>query len=195
MKESFVFLADGFEEIEAISVIDVLRRADIPVRTVSVSNSLQVSGAHGISIKADCLFDATLFNHYNWLILPGGLPGADNLYNYAPLQGLLKKAAEEDGKIAAICAAPAVVLGQLGILEGKKATCYPGFESKCEGAEMIDTGVVACGNLITAQGPAFATSWGLSIVKHELGEAEATKVANGMLIFPREEDGMDFYFG
>lgn len=195
MKESYIFLADGFEEIEAISVVDLLRRAGIPVKTISISNSLLVTGAHGVAVKADCLYDATLVADHNWLILPGGMPGAENLHKFAPLQGLLKSTAAKCGKIAAICAAPAVVLAQAGLLKGRKATCYPGFEEMCEDADLLDTGVVADGNIVTAQGPAFASQWALAIIKKELGEEESNKVAGGLLLFPRSEDGMDFYFG
>ena len=110
MNETFVFLADGFEEIEALTVIDILRRAEMNVKTVSITSSLQVKGAHGVTVTADVLYDNTIFNNPEWLVLPGGMPGATNLYEFAPLQGLLRRQAEsENGRIAAICAAPAVV--------------------------------------------------------------------------------------
>ena len=103
MKDSFVFLAEGFEEIEAISVIDILRRAGIPVKTVSITSSLQVKGAHGITVVADVLYDSTIFTDALWLIFPGGLPGATNLYEFAPLQGLIKnQASSANGRRAAI---------------------------------------------------------------------------------------------
>lgn len=131
MKESYVFLAEGFEDVEALTPVDVLRRAEMPVKTVSITSSLQVKSAHGVVVTADVLYDNTMFKDPAWLILPGGMPGASNLYEFAPLQGLLKnQLASKDGRIAAICASPAVVLGQLGLLKGRKATCYPGFE-KC----------------------------------------------------------------
>ena len=135
MKESFVFLAEGFEEIEALTAIDVMRRAGMPVKTVSITSALQVCGAHGVTVNADVIFDNTLFKDPAWLVLPGGMPGATNLYNFAPLQGLLRRqVSSADGRIAAICASPAVVLGRLGLLKGRKATCYPGFEEMLEGA-------------------------------------------------------------
>ena len=109
MKESFLFLANGFEEIEALTAVDVLRRAEMPVRTVSITSSLQVTGAHGVTVKADVIYDSTLFADPAWLILPGGMPGAENLAGFAPLTGLLaRQLASEEGRIAAICAAPAV---------------------------------------------------------------------------------------
>ncbi len=196
MKESYVFLAEGFEEIEAITVIDILRRAEIPVKTVSITHTLQVTGAHGIVMTADLLYDNTLFSDAPWLILPGGLPGADNLFDFAPLQGLLKQqVASKEGRIAAICAAPAVVLGQLGLLRGEKGTCYPGFESKLEGAEHIDAPVVVSGKFVTANGPANAMLWALTIVRCTKGEIDSGSVANGLLYFPRPEEGIDHYFG
>lgn len=183
MKTSFLFLADGFEEIEALTAVDVLRRAEIPVKTVSISESLQVKGAHGITVKADLLYDNTTLANPKWLILPGGMPGAENLYEFAPLQGLLERHNAEGGKIAAICAAPGVVLGQLGLLKDKKATCYPGFESKMHGAAPQDAPVVVDGNIVTGNGPSNALLWALNIVRETIGEQEAVKVANGMLLY------------
>lgn len=194
MKESFLFLADGFEEIEAISAVDILRRAVIPVKTVSISPSLQVKGAHGISVTADVHYDAALFKDIEWLILPGGMPGAENLYNFAPLQGLLQAHNEAGGKIAAICAAPAVVLAPLGILKGKKATCYPGFESAL-GDSHEDREVVVSKNVVTGNGPGNASKWALTIVEYELGSEKAISVAGDMLIYPRDTAGVDYFFG
>lgn len=198
MKESFVFLADGFEDIEAITVIDVLRRAGIPVKTVSITSSLKVKSAHGITLGADLLYDNTLFSDPQWLICPGGMPGAQNLYEFAPLTGLLRRHADAGGKLAAICAAPAVIFGQLGLLEGKPATCYPGFEELCHGATMHpDKPVISSPTMVLGNGPANALIWALAIVKEELGEQESRKVANGMLLYPRtsESENIDFLFG
>lgn len=196
MRDSFVFLAEGFEEIEALTVIDLLRRAGLPVKTISITKALQVTGAHGVTVKADLLFDNTLFADAEWLILPGGMPGATNLYEFAPLQGLLKSQLESrDGRIAAICASPAVVLGQLGLLRGEKATCYPGFEGMLEGAEHIDAPVVKSGKFVLGNGPANAMLWALSIISETLSSTEALKVANGLLLYPRDAEEVDFYFG
>ena len=196
MKECFVFLAAGFEEIEALTVIDVLRRAEMNVQTVSITSALQVKGAHGITVNADLLFDNTLFSNPEWLILPGGMPGATNLFEFAPLQGLLKTQAEsKDGKIAAICASPAVVLGQLGLLKGEKATCYPGFENLIQGAEMLDEPVVVSNKFVLGNGPANALPWALTVVKEALGQEMAAKVASGMLYYPTELNPQVNYFG
>lgn len=186
MKDSFVFLADGFEEIEAISVIDILRRAGMPVKTVSISSSLQVKGAHGVTVVADAIYDSTLFPGAEWLIFPGGLPGATNLYDFAPLHGLIHNQLSSDsGRVAAICAAPGEVLGRLGVLRGERFTCYPGFEDKVEGGIHEDSKVVVSGRFVTANGPSSATLWALEIVKQTLGERAASDVASGMLLYPK----------
>lgn len=195
MNTSFVFLAEGFEEIEALATVDVMRRAGLPVKTISITKSLQVKGAHGITVSADLLFDNTLFDHPEWLILPGGLPGADNLYEFAPLQGLLERQASQGGKIAAICASPGVVLGRLGLLRGYRATCYPGFQDKMEGASYMSQPVVVDRNIITADGPADTLLFALNIVQHTVGEQEAIKVANGMLLYPGCDDHKEYNFG
>ncbi|MCM1319429.1 MAG: DJ-1/PfpI family protein [Muribaculaceae bacterium] len=195
MKTSYVFLADGFEEIEAITVVDVLRRAGMAVKTVSISSSLKVTGTHGICVGADIMFDACSFGDADWLICPGGMPGATNLHNFDPLNGILKKHAEEGGNLAAICAAPAVVFGQIDLLKGRKATCYPGFENLCHGAEMVDAAVVSTPNMVLGNGPANAMPWSLAIVKASLGEQTSRKIANDMLLYPRTENDLDYTFG
>lgn len=196
MKDSYIFLAAGFEEIEAITVIDVLRRAGIPVKTVSITNALQVTGAHGITVNADLIYDNTLFRDAPWLILPGGLPGADNLHNFAPLQGLLKSQVESGkGRVAAICAAPAVVLGQQGLLKGYKATCYPGFEEKLIGATYVDSPVVSDGPFVLGNGPANAMVWALAIVEKTLGRDKSLEVAAGMLLYPPVDNPLEYVFG
>lgn len=196
MKDSFLFLADGFEEIEALTAVDVLRRASIPVKTVSITSSPVVTGAHGISVKADIIFDPVHFSDPEWIILPGGMPGAVNLHDFAPLLGLIEKQVKSHyGKIAAICAAPAVILGAEGLLEGRKATCYPGFESELKGAEYIDAPVVADGKFVLANGPSSALKWALAIVHETLGEKAMEDVAAGMLLYPANYDNPDNIFG
>ena len=196
MKDSFVFLADGFEEIEAISVIDILRRAGMPVKTVSISASLQVKGAHGVTVVADVLYDSTHFAEAEWLIFPGGLPGATNLYDFAPLHGLIRNQIDsENGRLAAICAAPGEVLGQLGALKGERFTCYPGFEGKVEGGIHEPARVVTSGKFVTANGPSSATLWALEIVKETLGDDKATEVVSGMLLYPKSTQDAVNIFG
>lgn len=196
MKETFVFLAAGFEEIEALTAIDVMRRAGMNVQTVSITSSLQVKGAHGVIVTADLIYDNTLFSDPEWLVLPGGMPGATNLYEFGPLQGLLKNQAEsERGRIAAICAAPAVVLGQLGLLKDEKVTCYPGFENLIEGGTFVDEPVVVSNKFVLGNGPANALPWALTIVMETFGQEASAKVASGMLYYPTELNPMVNYFG
>lgn len=196
MKESFVFLADGFEEIEALTVVDVLRRAEMPVRTVSITSSQLVTGAHGITVKADAIFDSTLFTDAEWLILPGGLPGATHLHDFAPLTGALKaQFASKHGRIAAICASPGVVLGQEGLLKGHKATCYPGFQDMMKGAEYVDQQVVVDDKFVLGNGPASALVWALAIVTETVGQEKSLNVANGMLLYPVVSDSIVNIFG
>lgn len=196
MKESFLFLADGFEEIEALTTVDVLRRAGMPVRTVSITSSLLVTGAHNVQVTADAIYDATLFTDPEWLILPGGMPGASNLHDFAPLLGLLKRQFESPhGKIAAICAAPAVVLGAEGLLKGRRATCYPGFEHDLKGAEYIDQRVVCDDKFVLANGPSSALLFALTIVSKQLGEEKSLEVASQMLLYPKSEEQPDNIFG
>ncbi|MDE7125384.1 MAG: DJ-1/PfpI family protein [Muribaculaceae bacterium] len=187
---SFLFLAAGFEEIEALTVVDVMRRAGMDVKTVSITASKEVCGAHGIKVVADTTFTETDFSDAEWLIIPGGMPGASNLASFEPLNDLLKAHAP-DGKIAAICAAPAVVLAPLGILDGKEATCYPGFEDQCDKAVMRDVPIVVLDSLITANGPSAALPFALAIVASSLGANIAQQIGSGMLHYPKS---VNFYF-
>ena len=191
MKTSFLFLAQGFEEIEALTVVDVMRRAGMDVKTVSITDDTKVVGAHGISVEADKLIANVDLSDAEWLITPGGMPGSTNLANCNALCEAIKKHHEKKGKIAAICAAPAVVLAPLGVLDGKDATCYPGFEDNCHKAIMRDTPVVALKNLVTANGPAAALRFALAIVANSMGEGVANEVGSGMLFYPKE---INFYF-
>jgi 4-methyl-5(b-hydroxyethyl)-thiazole monophosphate biosynthesis len=164
MKESFIFLADGFEEIEALTVIDILRRADIPVKTISITSSKQVTGAHGVIVTADCIYDATLFNNPNWLILPGGMPGATNLDAAEYSDKVISAVLANGGHLAAICAAP-LVFGRRGLLEGKRATCFPGFESELRGAEIINADFVTDGNVTTGRGMEYSLPFSKELVR------------------------------
>lgn len=191
MKESFIFLAEGFEEIEALTIVDVLRRAEMPIKIVSITNSLHVKGAHGIIVKADMIFSDANFNNALWLIAPGGMPGASNLAAFKPLGEVFKAHAVVNGNIAAICAAPAIFLAPLGILDGAEATCYPGFEDLMPNANKGIAPVIICHNIITAAGPANAMQFALAIISVSRGEAEAYDIAAGMLLYPQHHD---YYF-
>lgn len=192
MQRSFIFLAEGFEEIEVITPIDVMRRAGLDVKTVSITDNHNVTGAHGVTIKADLTFKEADFEGAEWLIIPGGMPGAVNLHEFNALGDLLKAHAIK-GKIASICASPSVVLAPLGILDGKEATCYPGMEAglKEGGAVVRDVPVMTLDNIITANGPASAMRFALAIVANSLGDAVAQQVGGGMLYYPKT---MNFYF-
>ena len=192
MHRSFIFLAEGFEEIEAITPTDVLRRAGMDVKTVSITDRHQVTGAHGITVVADLTFDEANFENAEWLIIPGGLPGAENLHNFEPLNDLLRKQAVE-GKIAAICASPAMVLAPLGLLDGKEATGYPGTEEglRARGAITRDERVVSLDRIITANGPTSALRFALAIVANSLGAHVAQEVGSAMLVYGKQTD---YYF-
>lgn len=181
MKEVFVCLAGGFEEIEAITVIDVLRRAEINVVTVSLSGTYEVEGAHAVIVKADRLFEMTDFGQAEMIVLPGGMPGAVNLNNHA---GLLEKIGEfnRSGKLlGAICAAP-MILGGLGILEGRDVTCYPGFEKYCRNARIQPRKVVTDGNIVTGKGAGVAMEFALALVEKLKGRECKEQVAEKMLV-------------
>jgi 4-methyl-5(b-hydroxyethyl)-thiazole monophosphate biosynthesis len=196
MKDCFVFLAEGFEEIEALTAVDVMRRAGMPVKTISISNDLKVVGAHGIPVLADALFSETQFEDPEWLVLPGGMPGAINLHDYEPLMELVRQqAAAPHGHIAAICAAPAVVLGVEGLLKGRKATCYPGFEDKLLGADYNGASVLSDDKFVLANGPASAMLWAREIVKVGTDDNNAETTAAGMLLYKKLPADLDYLFG
>lgn len=168
---NYIFLDNGFEEIEAITTIDLLRRANIALTTVSVTGVESVLGAHNIAVKADQLFQKVDFADAEMLILPGG---ATNLYACKPLCELLLQHDEQGKLIAAICAAPAV-LGQLGILQGKQATCYPGFENYL-GESYVGGLVVESKNVITAKGPGLSSDFAFCIIEKLVGSEVADQV-------------------
>lgn len=161
----YAFFANGFEETEAITSIDIIRRAGLDVKLISITNDLMVTGSHGITIKAEALFEETNFDDAELLLLPGGMPGTKNLDAHAGLCELLQNSAEQGIKLAAICAAPSV-FGNLGLLNGEKATCYPGFEEYLIGAETSKDNVVVSSNqYITSRGVGTAIDFGLKIVE------------------------------
>lgn len=158
----YLFLADGFEEIEVVAPVDLLRRAGISVKTVSISGKKDVTGAHGITLYADMLFEQCDFANAELLMLPGGMPGTKHLGEHQPLCQLLMEHNERGRRIGAICAAPSV-LGQLHLLKGKKATCYPGFESFL-GDSYVDDSLVVDSNVVTAKGPGVAYDYALCLI-------------------------------
>lgn len=179
MAKVYIFLAEGFEEIEALTVVDVLRRAKIEITMVSVTGSELVTGSHGITTVADILFEDTDYREADMLVLPGGMPGTVNLTKHDGLSRLLKSFHEKGKDLAAICAAPRI-LGTKGFLNGKNATCYPGNEESLLGARYQDADVVTDGNIVTSRGMGTAIDFSLSLVTKLLGEEEAARLAGAM---------------
>jgi len=175
MKKVAVLLADGFEEVEVITAVDFLRRAGIEVILTSISE-LKVTGSHDIVILADTTF-AALRDDLDGIILPGGMPGAANLAQSKALIAFIRKMNKSNKLLAAICAAPALVLGKSGLLEGRKFTCYPGFENEVTGANFTTESVVLDGNILTSRGPGTAAEFAIAIIDYLLGidAAEAVK--------------------
>ena len=174
MKKIAIFFAEGYEEIEALTVVDLCRRAGILVDMVSVTDSLQVTGAHGIPVVMDKMLAEVEFDTLDMLVLPGGMPGTRNLEQVPLLMEQVKAFAAAGKYIAAICAAPSV-LGRLGILQGKQATCYPGFEAYL-GESYIDGLVVESKNIITAKGPGLSSDFAFCLVEKLAGSEIADQV-------------------
>lgn len=180
MAKVYVFLANGFEDVEALIPIDVLRRGNVEVITVSTTDTDIVESAHGVGIRADVMFDDCDFADADLLMLPGGMPGASNLFAHEGVCKALLSQQELGKKIAAICASPAVVLAQLGILDGKKATCYPGFEQMLTTADYTGELVTVDGNITTGEGPAAAFPYAYTILADLVDEQTASQIAEGM---------------
>ena len=177
----YEFLADGFEEVEALAPVDILRRGGCEAKTVSIMSSKKVIGTHGVAVEADIMFEDTDFADADIIVFPGGLPGATNLADHAGIEKLIKKQYESGKRIAAICASPAMVLAKTGVLEGKKATCYPGLEDKLTGATAVKDVVITDGNITTSRGPATAMAFGIELVRLMAGEKVADEVSEGLL--------------
>lgn len=176
----YVFLADGFETVEALCPIDLMRRAGLEVTTVSIKDTLTVTSRQEITLFCDAPLESVDIDKAELLMLPGGMPGSDNLAKCGELCALLTEAAERDIPLAAICAAP-YVLGMLGLLRGKRATCYPGFEGLLEGAMISSEPVVRDGNTVTGAGMGAATEFGLELVSLLCSEEKAEQIASSVL--------------
>lgn len=175
-----IFLADGFEEIEALSTIDILRRCDLEVQIVSATGTRLIRGAHGIAVMAETVFRKSEIQKSDALIFPGGMPGARNLQSHDGLRKAIISHHQHQKLIAAICAAP-IVLGSCNILNGRRATCYPGFEEELLGATTIDDMVVEDGHIITAKGPAAAIDFAFAIAARFVDKSVIDHVKAGML--------------
>ena len=175
-----VLLADGFEEIEALTVVDLLRRAQIYVGTVSIMEDYVVHGAHGINVQAEDLFEEVNFADVDVIVLPGGMPGTTNLKEHEGVKRVMLDFAEKGKTLAAICAAP-TVLGELGLLKGKRITCYPSVETEIQGAVITKTPVAVDGNIITSRGVGTAIDFALELIAVLVGRERALKVAESIV--------------
>ena len=177
MSKVLIFLVDGFEEVEALATIDILRRGDVDLQSVSITGRREVMGSHKIPVIADILFEEADFN-VDMLIVPGGTIAFND---HTPLKEQIKAFAESGKRVAAICAAP-MVLGGLGLLKGKRATCYPGFEQYLDGAEFVPEKVITDGNITTGRGPGMAFDFALEVLELLKGKDTADKVAGQFLL-------------
>ncbi len=175
-----VFLADGFEEVEALTVVDYLRRMDIEVDMVSITGEKQVKGAHDIKVLADKVIADIDISFYDGGIIPGGMPGATNLRDHDKVIDMMRTLYEGKKLVAAICAGP-IVLERAGIIRGKEITSYPGFEEKLKDGIYREDPVVRDDNIITARGPALAVDFAIEIVKYFLGEERTEDLKNNIL--------------
>ena len=182
MKNVYVFLATGFEEIEALTPVDILRRAGMDVKLVSITGNELVTGARQINVEADLVFENIDKDWADILVLPGGMPGTTNLMNYEPLMSLVKEYNLAGKRIAAICAAP-TIFGRLGLLEGKNATCYPGMEADLLGATPVTNTVITDGNITTSRGMGTAIDFSLELLRLMTDSAEEAKLMAEKVVY------------
>lgn len=180
MKKIGIFMADGCEEIEGLTVVDILRRAGIEIDMISIMDGRQVTGSHGISFSCDIMAEEADYAGYDGLVLPGGMPGTTNLGANGTVTTQIKEFARTGKLVAAICAAPSV-LGDEGILQGKKATCYPGFEDRLTGAKTTTDRVVRDGNVITSRGMGTAIYFALAITEYLTDTKTAEDIRMGII--------------
>lgn len=180
MAKIAIFLATGFEEIEALTVVDLLRRVHVDIDMVSITGEKKAIGSHGIVVETDKIINQLNFSEYDMLVLPGGMPGTLNLESCEVLMAQVEAFYSQGKNIAAICAAPSI-LGHKGMLAGKKACCYPGFEKDLTGANVSEEPVCVDGTIITARGMGCAIVFGLKIVEILLGEEASRKLAEGII--------------
>lgn len=188
MKGNYIFLADGFEEVEAIATLDILRRGGVDVKTVSIYDNSLVEGAHGMQLISDLCwedFEEEIndgASAEDFLIFPGGMPGAKNLAEFAPLMAILHKHYAAGGGVAAICASPAVILAAQGdMFKGARMTCYDGFESTLAAAGIThaEAGSVVDGRIVTGRGPGYAVEFALDLLAQIKDRDTASAVAAG----------------
>lgn len=180
MKKIVVFLAEGLEEIEGLTVVDLLRRAGVDVKTVSLSGEKEVTGGHRITVKADACFEEVDFDGTDGVVLPGGMPGTTHLMEHEGVNRVIRTFAEQGKLVAAICAAP-TVLGKAGLLQGKRAVCYPGMEEGLIGASVCQEEVAWDGNLITSRGVGTAIPFALTLTEYFLGKEKAKEIGDSIV--------------
>ena len=180
MSKIGIFMAQGCEEIEGLTVVDVARRAGIEVIMISLNHEVAIKGSHKIIFLADERKKDVDFSELDGIVLPGGIPGTLSLNADETVQKVIKEFAEGGKMVAAICAAPSV-LGEAGLLQGKKATCHPGFEKKLVGAEFVAEPVVRDENIITSRGMGTAVDFALAIVEYFAGESAVAQVREGLV--------------
>lgn len=175
----YMMLADGFEETEAIATLDVIRRSGAEIKTAGINGTL-VCGTHSVKVNADIAVEDIDINTVDGIILPGGMPGTTNLMNNEYVNKILDICVQKGYLVAAICAAP-MILGEKGLLDGKSAVCYPGFEKHLKGAVLSDKAVAVSGNIITGKGAGASLEFGAAIVDFVLGKSgEGEKILAGM---------------
>lgn len=180
MAKVYEFMANGTEELEALTVVDVLRRGGVDIKTVSISCTEEIESSHGVVIKCDMRIEDACLDDADMLLLPGGMPGSTNLLEHEGVREALLRHAAEGRRIGAICAAP-MVLGDLGLLKGRKATCYPGFEKYMDGAEYTEELYTVDGNIITGCGPAATLPYSYAILEMLTDKDTVEGLKEGMM--------------
>ncbi|MGB4073897.1 DJ-1 family glyoxalase III [Pseudomonas sp.] len=179
---ALISVADGVEDLECVTLIDVLRRAEIEVVVASIESRRMITCARGTRLTADAMLVDVLAQAFDLIVLPGGMPGAQHLAEHEPLAERVREQAKAGKLFAAICAAPAVALQQYGVLKQRRMTCYPAFSDRLSGCSFVDQAVVVDGNCITSQGPGTALEFALCLVEQLCGKAVRKQVAEAMLV-------------
>jgi 4-methyl-5(b-hydroxyethyl)-thiazole monophosphate biosynthesis len=180
-KRALIAVADGVEDLECVTLIDVLRRAEVEVLVASVEERRMITCARGTRLTADAMLVDVLAQEFDLIVLPGGLPGAQRLADFEPLAERVRKQAKAGDLFAAICAAPALALQNYGVLRQRRMTCYPALSERLSGCTFVDEAVVVDGNCITSQGPGTALAFALTLVEHLVGRGTRKDVAEAML--------------
>lgn len=175
----YCFSCNGFEEAEAVVVVDILRRAKLSVKWVSLENTKLITSSHDVTIKTDLLFDDVALKQEDWIFIPGGMPGVTNISKHQEFMKILTTHVTNQGCVAAICAAPSL-LGQLDLLKGRNYTCYPGFETYISNGNLIDNEVVVAGNIITGRALGAGLNFALTIISKISGIEKANEIAKSI---------------